>query len=177
MLPAIASKEAESSREETDNDQHNNERPPPRALLFPIEQASFEVLEDVRRGDLHLVEAHSKESTQILGFLLGWDLVLQLCGCSGSELRCQYALFLGNSKLISRLMDGLFCIIPHASMQQQVDLDFEFRADLSLSAKAIQDIAVKVYSSALRYLPAVVRRWCNNADKRTATFVEKFTAR
>ena len=177
MLSGIASKEAKSSKEEIDNDQEKNERSPPRALLYPVEKAALHDLENVRPGDLHTVEPYSSESTQILGFLLGWDLILQLCGCSDTELRYQYASYLGNSKLISRLMDNLFCIIPHATIQQPIDLDREFRADLTLSEKVIQDLAVKVYSSALRYLPVVVRRWCNNTDKRTASLVEKFTAR
>lgn len=74
-------------------------------------------------------------------------------------------------------MDMLFCIIPHASFPQQVDLEMNSGPDVTLTEKVIQNMATMVYSSALRYLPAVVRRWCNNADKRTASLVEKFTSR
>jgi hypothetical protein len=74
-------------------------------------------------------------------------------------------------------MNILFCIIPHASFQQQADLEIEFLPNVVLTEKVIQNMAVMVYSSALRHLPAVVRRWCNNADKRTASLVEKFTSR
>lgn len=124
-----------------------------------------------------MVEPYSDECAQLIGYFLGWDLVLRLCGCSGSELRYQYASYLTNSKLIPRLMDTLFCIIPHSNSQQLVDLELEFRPDITVTTKVIQDMAMVVYSSTLRYLPAVVRRWCNNADKRTASLVEKFTSR
>jgi len=60
---------------------------------------------------------------------------------------------------------------------QQVDLDQKFTPDIEITVKVIQDLAIEVYSSALKHMPAVVRRWCNNADKRTATFVEKFTCK
>lgn len=177
LLPEIASREATISKEEIDGDEEKVERSPPSSLLFPLESAVLETIEEIRCGDLHIVEPYSEECTQLIGYFLGWDLVLRLCGSSGSELRYQYASYLTNSKLISRLMDTLFCIIPHANFQQQVDLGLEFRPDITVTEKVIQDIATSVYSSTLRYLPAVVRRWCNHADKRTASLVEKFTSR
>lgn len=177
LLPEIISAEAIKCKEELDGDQEKTERSPPQALLLPIEKANLENLDELRCGDLHTVEPYSQECQQILGYFLGWDLILRLCGSSDSELRYQYASYLTNSKLISRLMDILFCIIPHASFQQQANLEMEFRPDITLTEKIIQDIAIMIYSSALRHLPAVVRRWCNNADKRTASLVEKFTSR
>ncbi|XP_059350076.1 E3 ubiquitin-protein ligase listerin-like isoform X2 [Daphnia carinata] len=177
LLPEIISAEATKCKEELDGDQEKTERSPPPALLLPIEKANLEDLDELRCGDLHTVEPYSQECQQILGYFLGWDLILRLCGSSDSELRYQYASYLTNSKLISRLMDILFCIIPHATFQQQANLDMEFRPDITLTEKIIQDIAIMIYSSALRHLPAVVRRWCNNADKRTASLVEKFTSR
>ncbi|KAI9559714.1 hypothetical protein GHT06_013719 [Daphnia sinensis] len=177
LLSEIISAEAIKCKEELDGDQEKTERSPPPALLLPIEKANLENLDELRCGDLHTVEPYSEECQQILGYFLGWDLILRLCGSSDSELRYQYASYLTNSKLISRLMDILFCIIPHASFQQQANLDMEFRPDITLTEKIIQDIAIMIYSSALRHLPAVVRRWCNNADKRTASLVEKFTSR
>ena len=165
------------SKEEVDGDQEKTERPPPQALLLPLEKVILEVLDDLRCGDLHSTEPYSEECTQLIGYFLGWDLILRLCGCSSSELRYQYASYLSNSKLISRLMNILFCIIPHASFQQQADLEIEFLPNVVLTEKVIQDMAIMIYSSTLRHLPAVVRRWCNNADKRTASLVEKFTSR
>lgn len=176
LIPEMSAKEVSDSKEEADSDQGRVERAPPHPLLIPLE-ISLESLKDARCGDLHLVEPYSDECMQILGYLLSWDLVLKLCGSSSSELRYQYASYLSSSKLITRLMDTLFHIIPHTSLQQVVNLEFELRPDITLTEKTIQDIAITVFTSALRYLPAVVRRWCNNVDKRTASLVEKFTSR
>lgn len=74
-------------------------------------------------------------------------------------------------------METLFCIIPHATQQTSVDLDLEFLPNFTITEQSIQALATRIYSSALRFLPAVVRRWCNNTDKRTASLVERFTAR
>lgn len=177
MLPKITSNETTRIKEDLEGEGEKTERSPPQGLLFPIEKACVDSFETIRRGDLCLVEPYTSECTELLGYLLGWDVILRLCGFSGSELRYQYASYLSNSKLVSRLMDILFCIIPHATLQQQFDLEMEFLPDITVTTKTIQDVAVMVYSSALRYLPAVVRRWCNNADKRTASLVEKFTSR
>ena len=91
LLPDITSAEAVSSKEDVDDDQEKTEHPPPKALLLPLERATLEALEEVRCGDLHIIEPYSGECTQILGYFLSWDLILRLCGCSGSELRYQYA--------------------------------------------------------------------------------------
>ena len=171
----MAAAEASDVKEEEDGSQ--TERQPPQALLLVLEKINLASMEETRIGDLHLVEPYSPECNHLVGFFLTWELVLRLCGHSTSELRYQYAAYLSNSGLISKLMDNLFCIIPHANQQTPVDLQLEFRPDFILTEGSIQVLATRVYSSALRYLPALVRRWCNNADKRTATFVERFTAR
>ncbi len=91
LLPDISSSEAVKSKEEVEGDQEITERPPPQALLYPLEKTNLGVLEETRCGDLHIVEPYSGECTQLLGYLLSWDLILRLCGCTGSELRYQYA--------------------------------------------------------------------------------------
>ena len=57
-------------------------------------------------------------------------------------------------------MDMLFCIIPHTTSQQQAVLEMKFEPDITLTEKVIQDMALQVYFSALRVLPAV----CNKKD-------------
>ena len=167
----------DASDEDEEVEEKSGGRAPPSALLDVLQTTQLEELERVRIGDLHHIEPYSEECSQWIAYCLAWKLVLHMCGCSSSELRYQYAAFLSDSGLMSRLMDNLFCVIPHASIQQQVDLELDFKPDVQISEKALQDLAVQVYSCALSHMPSVVRRWCNNADKRTAFFVEKFTSR
>ena len=174
LIPSAVSAEGELVRE--DEEVEKKGREPPSALLDVLNNVKLDELENVRIGDLHIVEPYSEECSQLIAFCLTWKLILHMCGCSSSELRYQYATYLTDSGLMSRLMDNIFCIIPHASLNQ-VDLDQKFTPDIEIKDKVIQDLAVKVYYSALKHMPAVVRRWCNNADKRTATFVEKFTSK
>lgn len=176
LVPSIVATEGELIKDDADEEEEKKGRAPPSALLDVLRNVKLEELEKVRIGDLHIVEPYSEECSHLIAFCLTWELILHMCGCSSSELRYQYATYLTDSGLMSRLMDNIFCIIPHASLQQ-VDLNQKFTPDVEINVKFIQDLAVEVYSSALKHMPAVVRRWCNNADKRTATFVEKFTSK
>jgi len=185
LVPAIVISEGDSMKENADEEEEEEKgeeeeekkgRAPPSCLLDILNQIKLGELEQVRIGDLHIVEPYSEECSQLIALCLTWKLILHMCGCSSSELRYKYATYLTDSGLMSRLMDNIFCIIPHASLQQ-VDLEQRWTPDVQLTLKGLQDLAVEVYSWALKYMPAVVRRWCNNADKRTATFVEKFTCK
>ena len=176
LLPGILSSELIEAK--IDADDEKAERAPPADLLAVIEKASLSEIDvEVRVGDLYTVEPYSDECTQLLAFYLGWELVLDLCGRSSSELRYQYAAYLSSSSLMARLLSNVFCIIPHATRQKLVDLEQQFSPDVVITLDMIQTLAVRVFSSALQHLPAVVRRWCNNSDKRTATLVESFTSR
>ncbi len=148
LLPAIASTEESDLKE--DEDGKDMERCPAQALLSVLEKVSLPSLEEIRIGDLHTFEPYSSECIQLVGFCLTWDLILSLCGHSSSLLRYQYAAYLTNSGLMTELMDKLFCIIPHATRQQPVELDFTFHSDATVTESFIQDLAAKVYSSALR---------------------------
>lgn len=176
LLPDLAVNEATLMNKEATEDQEKAERAPPYPLFNILDETSLDGLDAVRVGDLHWIEAYSDECRVFIAYCLTWKLVLSLCGCSSSELRYQYAAYLGNSELISQLMANLFRIIPHTA-HLQVDLDQEFQPDVAITSETLQDLAVQVYTSALRYLPAVVRRWYNNADKKTALLVEKFTSK
>ena len=177
MLPDLAASEAGLVASEATDEQEKTERVPPHVLLELLQKTTLEGLDDVRVGDLHLIEPYSEECSRFIAHCLTWKLVLNLCGCSSSELRYQYAAYLGNSGLIAQLMDDLFRIIPHAAQQHSVDLEQELQPQITITTQVVQDLATQVYTSALRHLPAVIRRWWNNADKRTASLVEKFTAK
>ena len=179
-IGSIATDEAAAAAA-ADDDGHQQadkgERPPPRPLLDVLQRTSLEGLDDARFGQLHLVAAYGDECSRLVAHCLSWKLVLALCGCADSELRYQYAAHLGSCGSIARLMDDLFRIIPHLVQQQPVDLEQELQADAVITTAGLQNLATQVYTSALRYLPAVIRRWWNNADKRTASLVEKFTCK
>ena len=160
-----------------DAEDEKAERAPPRDLLTVIEKVSLSEIDEVRVGDLYTVEPYSEKCTQLIAFYLAWELVLDLCGRSSSELRYQYAAYLSNSSLMAQLLSNVFCIIPHGTRQKMVDLKQEILPDVAPTEDLIQTLAVRVFSSALSHLPAVVRRWWNNSDKRAATLVESFTSR
>lgn len=142
-----------------------------------IEKSSRASLEDMRIGEVHEIKPYSTECSNFQGYCLSWNLVIHLCANVNSELRSQYATSLYSSGQAPELLENLFRVIPHELCSCNLKLDFTFLENVPLTCALLQEVAITTYASALRYLPALVRRWVNCVDKRTAMTVEKFTSK
>ena len=142
-----------------------------------VEKSSLVSLEEIRLGEVHEIKPYSAECSNFLGYCLSWNLVIHLCANVSSELRSQYATSLYTSGQAPQLLENLFRVIPHGLSSCSLKLDFSFLANVPLSSTLLQEVAITTYASALHYLPALVRRWVNSVDKRTAMTVEKFTSK
>lgn len=134
-------------------------------------------LQETRVGELYEIKPYSAECSNFFGYCLSWNLVIHLCANVSSELRSQYATSLYDSGEAPLLLENLFRVIPHEIPTCNLKLDFTFLENVALTTGLLQEIAITTYASALRHLPAVVRRWVNCVDKRTAMIVEKFTSK
>ncbi|CAG2056500.1 unnamed protein product [Timema podura] len=67
---------------------------------------------DQRLGDCCTVQPHTDAYTFTLAYLLLWDIVLDMCGWAGAQLRYHYAAGLSNKGLMQTLLQTVFCLMP-----------------------------------------------------------------
>lgn len=119
---------------------------------------------------------------QSIPFMLLWHCVLAICDEAPSELLCEYASYLVEEKFDQTFLQMLFRMMPADVLRSQ-----EVKATGSAYFLPIswQDIvndeitseryACYLYTLALKYLPAVVRRWWTNSHPRQKSLVDKIT--
>ena len=129
-----------------------------------------------------------------MGYLLSCNLLLKFFSGATSELRAEYAQWLRQQNTIGVLIKVIFsiappspvvplkeCLVFHSStsssnlnlFSQQPSLNVE--KDLSAGLE-LQHVACMVYLQTLQTVPAMLRQWWNDQDKRIAGLVDKFTA-
>lgn len=177
LVPQLASNESSHYKEAQKDDDEKTERLPPSVFMSIIEKSSLASLEEMRIGEVHEIKPYSAECSNFLGYCLSWNLVIHFCANVSSELRSQYATSLYASGQAPQLLENLFRVIPHGVVSCNLMLDFSFLENAALTTSSLQEVAITTYASALRHLPALVRRWVNSGDKRTAMIVEKFTSK
>ncbi|XP_067118343.1 E3 ubiquitin-protein ligase listerin [Centruroides vittatus] len=147
------------------------------------------MLSDFRIGDCCILEPYTDAYTYGRAHLLCWIQLLEFFSAASSEDRSKYASYLRDSGLLQTLLNSLFCLMPHnpslssnesgksklpnKTMFTEKPLMLINASDTSLE---LQHLACYVYSSALQKLPALVRQWWTNQEKRTAEIVNRFTS-
>lgn len=145
------------------------------------------MLQEVAIGDCCcIVQANTDTFTYTLAYLLLWSIVLEIFTQLTDEMRSQYASFLKNSNLLSRLLENLFRLMPVVPANETESKVLNvFLPELFIPSKNsvsinetldsfdIQKQSLYVYYLVLRKLPASARQWWNNLDKRTADVVNK----
>lgn len=145
------------------------------------------MLSDFAIGDCCcIVEPQTDSFNYTLAYLLLWIEALELFSSLIDEMRSEYASFLRQSNFLSRLLENLFRLMPVSHNDYEAQ-DFcklfsdqrEFcnhpnlSLDANLDSSDIQKLSCYVYYLVLRKLPASVRQWWNNLDKRTSDIVNK----
>ncbi|XP_074644451.1 E3 ubiquitin-protein ligase listerin-like [Tubulanus polymorphus] len=147
-------------------------------------------------GETLDIEGFTVEHTVCMTYLLCWKLILRFFRGATSELRVQYASYLKETGSVETLLPHLFNLMPetplvvmkdsltsHNSVQCLSSTKNLFSEKPALkvcafpSTQEVYHLACSVYYNALKDLPAIVRQWSNDLDKRKAGIVDKFTTK
>ena len=107
-------------------------------------------------------------------YLLSWKLLLAHFSFSNEEVRAEYANFLRRERYLNELLGILFRLLPKKpcekrSLVEESSLEEKYL----LREEFVHDLAFETYYDLLRTLPALVRQWWNNLEKKHAVVVEK----
>ena len=107
-------------------------------------------------------------------YLLSWKLLLIHFTNSNEELRAEYANYLRHEKYLNELLATLFRILPEKPNEKRCLVE-ESRLEEKylLAEEFVHNLAFETYYDLLRTLPALVRQWWNNLEKKYALIVEK----
>lgn len=107
-------------------------------------------------------------------YLLAWKLLLTHFTNSNEELRAEYANYLRREKYLNELLATLFRILPEKPNEKRCPVE-ESRLEEKylLADEFVHNLAFETYYDLLRTLPALVRQWWNNLEKKYALVVEK----
>lgn len=184
------------------NDEAEHGRCPLQSLISAIEVANLSIrtlLEDVVFGETVVVEPFSPVFTSVMAYLFSWNVLLHFFKMSSSERRVQYAQWISEQGIMDQLLRNAFRFMPRnpivvlkdalvangaskklANSRNMFadDPSSEMRPTSSgQAATHVQHLACTVYRRTLETLPAIVRQWWTEQDKRVAGIVEKFTAK
>ncbi len=162
-------------------------RSPPKTLLSLLQQTDHIVdsmLSEFLIGDCCcIVEPNTDSFTYTFAYLLIWIEILEIFSNLSDETRSQFAAFLRQSNYLSRLLENLFRLMPLSSNSSQTSNFMSMFSDFSkqpvftmtnnLDSNEIQRLSCFVYFLILRRLPASVRQWWNNCDRKTSDVVNK----
>lgn len=129
-----------------------------------------------------VVEPQTDSFTYTFAYLLIWIEILEVFSNLCDETRSQFAAFLRQSSYLSRLLENLFRLMPLYSTDSpsssfMLYSDFPKVPVLSLTndlgSADIQKVSCYLYFLILRRLPASVRQWWNNLDRKASDVVNK----
>ncbi|XP_041350967.1 E3 ubiquitin-protein ligase listerin-like [Gigantopelta aegis] len=153
-------------------------RCPPSCIMKVIEDGDAAldiVLADVGVQDCVLLEPKTDEFQYTLGYLLAWRLLLRFFKSSSPELRAQYAVYFKKIQLVPRLLDHLFRLISDKPQSVYFESTEDLVASDQPSSNDIQRLVCMVYRQSLETLPALVRQWWIDQDRKTSLYIDKFT--
>ncbi|XP_043478240.1 E3 ubiquitin-protein ligase listerin [Leptopilina heterotoma] len=130
------------------------------------------------------IQPYTDSYTYTLGYLLTWNIILELCTSAHGDLRYQYAEILKKNYFFS-LMESIFKLMPVEILQDSKVKSpklfeiFTTKPSLEFSESwtewRLDHIACWLYTNCLRCLPVLVRQWWNATDSRVRAAIDKIT--
>ncbi|KAG1653828.1 E3 ubiquitin-protein ligase listerin [Nymphon striatum] len=148
VFPTLAIYDSSSCSESKENEE--DQKPPPLPLLNVLKatnQVMNTLLEEATIEEAFVIEPFSEAYIVTRTHFLCWALFELFFAGASAEMRPKYASYLYDSGLLKN----------HTITE-------------------IQNLAYSVYYKALQCFPALIRQWWNSQDKRTYSYVEKFTS-
>lgn len=163
--------------QESDNKQEEEIKAPPEALIEQVESAGhfLNCLKVVQIDDHILMDSDTEEHAQAMGYLLAWRLLLHLFRSSGNQMRAQYAQYFKINNFVSHLLDHLFRLMPQHPSSLILDVDYQLDVNDKGNDFELGYLALSVYRQCLEILPALVRSWWVDQDRKASNFIDRFT--
>ncbi len=129
---------------------------------------------DVPFGETLDMEEDGEASHITRTYLLAWKLLLVHFTNSNEELRAEYANYLRREKYLNELLGILFRILPNKPSERRCLVEESSLEEKYLLAEEfVHNLAFETYYDLLRTLPALVRQWWNNLEKKYALVVDR----
>ncbi|XP_076063145.1 E3 ubiquitin-protein ligase listerin [Oratosquilla oratoria] len=188
VLPHIMT-EWEKNDIPVDENEDTPQRPLPYALTR-IVKSSSEVVEtalaEYEMGAACEVVPHTDAYSYTAGYLMAWSLVLDTVTHTSDTNQLQYSMFLRESDLLPSLLYHLFQIMPSKPVLKEGQQDEKTQTTMfnttlhigplvAVTSDLIAWLACRVYYACVRVVPAAVRLWWNNLDRKAQQLVDKFT--
>lgn len=154
-------------------------RSPPTALIGLISRNQNELFSilseaEVPFGETLGMQTDHEASHITRTYLLAWKLLLVHFSNSNEELRAEYANYLHREKYLNELLGILFRILPRKPGESRcVTEDSSLKEKYLLAEEFVHNLTFETYYDLLRTLPALVRQWWNNLEKKYALVVDK----
>ncbi|KAG1653826.1 E3 ubiquitin-protein ligase listerin [Nymphon striatum] len=190
VFPTLAIYDSSSCSESKENEE--DQKPPPLPLLNVLKatnQVMNTLLEEATIEEAFVIEPFSEAYIVTRTHFLCWALFELFFAGASAEMRPKYASYLYDSGLLSNFLLHLFkflpndrralaqiCLKPNFSSSSIISHPVVFHATENHTITEIQNLAYSVYYKALQCFPALIRQWWNSQDKRTYSYVEKFTS-
>ncbi|XP_067676040.1 E3 ubiquitin-protein ligase listerin-like [Haliotis asinina] len=138
------------------------------------------VLCDASLEECFIIAPNTDEYRYTMGYLLSWKLILKLFKSSPSELRARYAVYFKETGIVTNLLAHLYQLMPDNPVAPDTQTSYFKDTPLLLPTARPQSCDIKhlscdVYQQCLETIPALVRQWWIEQDKRTTSYIDKFT--
>ncbi|CAB3985051.1 E3 ubiquitin- ligase listerin [Paramuricea clavata] len=181
VIPSVKTPKEEEGQSGGEDDHDEPCKSPPSDLIelltknqtklsFILSEAEVPFGESLDMEDDH----EASHITRI--YLLAWKLLLVHFTNSNEELRAGYANYLRREKYLNELLGIVFRILPKKPREKRCLVEESSLEEKYLLAEEfVHNLAFETYYDLLRTLPALVRQWWNNLEKKYAMVVEKYT--
>ena len=154
-------------------------RSPPSELILLLTKNQSKIASilseaEVPFGETLDMEEDHEASCVTRTYLLAWKLLLAHFTNSDEELRAGYANYLRREKYLNELLGILFRILPKKPSEKRCLVEEACVEEKHLLAEEfVRNLAFETYYDLLRTLPALVRQWWNNLEKKYSLIVDK----
>ncbi|XP_056016029.1 E3 ubiquitin-protein ligase listerin-like isoform X2 [Ostrea edulis] len=169
----------------TDTEEEQTSRSPSVSLIQIIRNKHSttlgSVLMDLNIDHIFIVEPFTEIYQHVLAYLLSWKLLLISFKNSPAELRSKYAAYLQEHGCMNQLMCAIFRLMPDVPLNKDKANIFEkafcLQAIDGPGSSEVSELACSVYKDALKTTPALVRLWWKDQDRKSVSYVDKFTSK
>ncbi|KAJ8315834.1 hypothetical protein KUTeg_007984 [Tegillarca granosa] len=182
-LPAFDKEDKETFSGSNTTEQST--RSPPEALMAVLKESTVAMdimFTDIKVEECLEVQPNTEEYQFTVAYLLTWQLLLVFFRSAPAELRQEYAAHFREEGMVRQLMSYIFCLmLDNPPLTKDGESVFEKPYILSVrdeaSSSCIEHIACSLYINTLKTMPAMVRQWWIEQDRKTSAYVDKFTTK
>lgn len=182
LLYSIIPELPQYEKDSKESEEEEVSRCPPQQLMTVLADGITveELLTGISVHEYLDIQPMTEEYTLVLSYLLTWRLLLYFFKSSTSEIRQEYAIHFRQTGIVHQLLSNIYCLMPDNPTQDtkvMFDKNFSLEVTDEASSKDIQYLACNVYRHTLQTVPAMVRSWWKEQDRKTMNYVDRFTSK